>query len=139
MCSRILATLVSRRGRGYWTKVQCQWIKEYRKKHIVFHVVCFSIWDSERRVSVYAGRFQRDEEQAAEAVSHGLRARGRHALLDDLIRPQQHRRRDRLAERLGSLHVDDQLELRGLFDGQVGGFGAFEDLVHVGGTAPSLA
>src|SRR5467141_1888068 len=52
--------------------------------------------------------------------------------LNHLIRPLQERRRDRQAERLGGLHVDDQLELRGLLDGQVGGLGALEDLVHVG-------
>src|SRR2546425_8015811 len=28
------------------------------------------------QISVYASRFQRDEEQAAEAVSHGAKARG---------------------------------------------------------------
>jgi hypothetical protein len=33
-------------------------------------------------------------------------------LLDHLIRPQQERRRDRQAEHLGGLEVDDQLELR---------------------------
>ena len=36
--------------------------------------------------------------------------------LDHLIRPQQQRRRDRQAEGLGGLEVDDQLELRGLLD-----------------------
>ena len=40
------------------------------------------------QLSVEAGRFQRDEEPASEAVSHGLRARGgQYALLDHLIRP----------------------------------------------------
>src|SRR5713101_5743230 len=34
----------------------------------------------------------------------------------ELIRPQQQRRRDRQAERLRGLEVDDQLELRRLFD-----------------------
>ena len=34
---------------------------------------------------------------------------------------------------LGGLEIDDQLELGGLLDGEVGGLGAFEDLVHVGG------
>ena len=57
-------------------------------------------------------------------------------LLDDLIRPRQHRRRDREAERFGGLQVDHELELRGLLDGQVGGLGALEDLVDVDGGAP---
>jgi hypothetical protein len=42
-------------------------------------------------------------------------------LLDYLIRSLQERRRDRQAERLGGLEVDDQLELRGLLNGEIGG------------------
>src|SRR2546422_10908569 len=38
-------------------------------------------------------------------------------LLDDLIRLQQHRRRDRQPESLRGLEVDDQLKLCGLLDG----------------------
>ena len=38
-------------------------------------------------------------------------------LLDHLIRSQQQRLRDREAERLRGFEVDDQLELRWLFDG----------------------
>jgi hypothetical protein len=37
-------------------------------------------------------------------------------LLDDLIRPQQQRGRDREAERLGRFEVDDQLKFRGVLD-----------------------
>ena len=44
--------------------------------------------------------------------------------LDHLIRPLQQRRRHRQPERLGSLEVDDQLELGRLLDGQVAGLGA---------------
>src|SRR3989442_9124886 len=57
------------------------------------------------------------------------------ALLDHLIRPQQQRRRDREAERLGGLHVDDQLEFRRLLDGEIGGLGALQDLVDVHSSA----
>src|SRR5713101_2489847 len=39
------------------------------------------------------------------------------SLLDDLIRAQHQRRRDRQAERLRRLEVDDQLELGGLLHG----------------------
>jgi len=38
-------------------------------------------------------------------------------LLDDPIRPLQERRRNRQAESLGGLSVDDQLELRRLLHG----------------------
>jgi hypothetical protein len=48
------------------------------------------------------GRFQRPEELAALVE---------HALLDHLVRPPQHRRRNRQPERLGRLEVNDQLEL----------------------------
>ena len=54
-----------------------------------------------------------------------------HGLLDDLIRPQQERLRDRQAERLGGSEIYDQLELGRLLNGEVSGLGALEDLVHV--------
>src|SRR6266478_2659044 len=56
--------------------------------------------------------------------------------IDHLIRPLQERRRDRQAEGLGGLRVDDQLELGRLLYGQVAGLGALENLVHVDGGAP---
>jgi hypothetical protein len=34
-------------------------------------------------------------------------------------------------EGLGGLQVDDQLELRGLLDGEVGGLGSLQDLVDI--------
>src|SRR2546422_952071 len=58
------------------------------------------------------------------------------SLLDDLVRPLEQRLRDRQAECFGGLEVDDQLELRGLLDREVGGFGTPEDLVHIDGAAP---
>jgi hypothetical protein len=59
-------------------------------------------------------------------------ARGQHALLDDLVRAQQQRLRDREAERLGRLEVDYELELGGLLDREVSGLGPFEDLIDIG-------
>src|SRR5262245_57153144 len=53
------------------------------------------------------------------------------------IRPREHRRRDREAEGLGGREVDDELELGGPLDGQVGRFGALEDLVRKGGVPPA--
>jgi len=44
-------------------------------------------------------------------------------LLYNLIRPRQQRRRDREAEGLGGLAVDDQPERGGLLDGQIAGLG----------------
>jgi hypothetical protein len=40
---------------------------------------------------------------------------------------------DSEAERLGGLEVDHQPKLYGLFHGQIGRFGAFEDLVDIAG------
>ena len=54
-----------------------------------------------------------------------------HALLDHLIRPQQNRLRDREAERLRGLEVEDKLEFRGLLDWQIGGPSSAEDLDQV--------
>jgi hypothetical protein len=51
------------------------------------------------------------------------------ALLDDLIRPQQQRRRDGEAERLRGLEVDDEFELARLLDGQIARPGAFQDSI----------
>ena len=48
--------------------------------------------------------------------------------MDDLIRPPQHGLRDRQAESLGGLEVDDQQVLGGLLDGQVGRFGPLEPM-----------
>src|SRR3990172_7036777 len=54
---------------------------------------------------------------------------------NELICPQEQRRRDRQAEHPRRLHVDRELKLGRLLDGQVGGLGAAEDLIHVGGGA----
>jgi hypothetical protein len=48
---------------------------------------------------------------------------------DDLIRPQQQRRRDGEPERFGGLEIDHELELVWLFDREVAGLGALEDFV----------
>src|SRR2546426_11643472 len=70
-----------------------------------------------------------DKEQASEAVSPGRGLAGQ--LLDPPLRLQQQRLRNRQPERLGSLEVDHQLELRGLLDGEVSRFGPFQDLVDM--------
>ena len=57
---------------------------------------------------------------------------------DDLIRAHQQRRRDREAERLGGLEVDDQFVLARRLHGEGGRAGAPEDLVDVNGGAAEL-
>ena len=74
-----------------------------------------------------------EEPGEAECCSQESAALVEQALLDDLVRAHQERLRDREAERLRGLEVDDQLELGRLLDRQVGGLGALEDLVHVSG------
>src|SRR5438552_2196857 len=56
--------------------------------------------------------------------------------LNDSIRSDQQRRRDGEADRLRGLEVDDQLKLRWLLHGEVGGPCALQNLVNVGGEAP---
>src|SRR5713226_8471290 len=61
------------------------------------------------------------------------------ASLNNFVRPHQQRRRDRQAEGLSGLPIDGQLVLRRLFDGEIRGLGAFENLVDVdGGAAKQL-
>jgi hypothetical protein len=66
--------------------------------------------------------------EASRAASNSGIAVG---LLDHLIRPLQERRRDRQAEGLGGLQIDDQLELGWLFNRKVGRLGPLEDLVDI--------
>src|SRR5262245_20596290 len=61
------------------------------------------------------------------------------ALLDHFVSSGEQRRRYGQAERLRRLEVDHQLELRRLLDGEVGGLGPLQDLVHeVGKTPPEV-
>src|SRR5215470_9815939 len=55
--------------------------------------------------------------------------------LDNLVGSHEYGLWDRQAQRLRGLEVDDQLELGGLFDREVSGFGALQNLVYVGGGA----
>src|SRR4249920_3398361 len=57
-------------------------------------------------------------------------------LSNHLIRPHQYIRRNRDADLLRGYQVNHELKLRGLFYWQVGGLGAFENFVYVGGGAP---
>ena len=57
-------------------------------------------------------------------------------LLNHFIRPQQHRGRDRQAERFRGLQIDHQLEIRGLLDRQVGGLGPLEEFPGVPARLP---
>src|SRR4029453_14451052 len=57
--------------------------------------------------------------------------RVRSALLDHLVRPLKERRRDRQAQGLDSLEVDDQFDFRNLLDRQVGRLLALEDTAGV--------
>ena len=67
-----------------------------------------------------------------------MTAASRICSLDHLVRPRQHVRRNRQADLLGSLQVDDQLELRGLLHREIGGLGAFEDFINEGCRAPPV-
>jgi hypothetical protein len=59
-----------------------------------------------------------------------------HGLLNDFMRPVQHRLRNRHPDLLCSLKIDDQLKLGRLLDGQNGKLGSLEGFVHVDGDAP---
>src|SRR5512138_1945661 len=53
------------------------------------------------------------------------------ASLDHSIRPRQHVGRNGETDLLGGFEIDDQLELRRLFDRKVSGFCAFQNLVDI--------
>src|SRR6266849_2717513 len=57
------------------------------------------------------------------------------SLLDHLVRKDEQVWRQRQAEGLGRLEVDDELKLRGLLHRQLPGLGALQDLVDVRGDA----
>src|SRR5215218_8023433 len=58
------------------------------------------------------------------------------ASFDDLVGARENRWRDRQPERLRGLQVDHQLESGRLLHRQVGGLGAFQDLVNKCRSAP---
>src|SRR5262249_47401856 len=53
------------------------------------------------------------------------------SLFDHLVGEREQLGRNVEAQHLGGLEIDDQLELGRLLDGEVGGLGAFQYLVHV--------
>jgi len=53
------------------------------------------------------------------------------SLFDHFVRADHEGQRHVDAERFGGFEVDDQLESRRLLDGEIGGFGALEDLVYI--------
>ena len=53
------------------------------------------------------------------------------SLFDHFVGADHEGQRHVDAERLGGFEVDDQLESGGLLDGEVGGLGTLQDLVHV--------
>ena len=63
--------------------------------------------------------------------------RGSGTLLDHPVRPLYEGLRNRQTKRLRSRGIDDQLELRGLLDGKVGGLGPPEDLIDVSSGQPN--
>src|SRR5262245_23733385 len=70
-----------------------------------------------------------DTFSAKSADSTGLKMRRitRAASFDHLVDAANHRQRDGEAERLGGLHVDDELHFGRLLDRQLGGLLAFEN------------
>src|SRR6266702_4795932 len=58
--------------------------------------------------------------------------------LDHLVRPRQHRLRDRQAESLGGLEVDDQLVLDRRLHRKVGWLRTLEDEIDIASRAPKI-
>src|SRR2546422_3456951 len=58
------------------------------------------------------------------------------ASLDHLVRPREHVGRNRHADLLGRLEIDDELEFCRLLHGKIGWLGALEDLVDISCRTP---
>jgi hypothetical protein len=52
-------------------------------------------------------------------------------ILDHLVRPHQHIRRNRKADLLGCFQINHQLKLRRLLDREISGFRPFDNFVNV--------
>ena len=59
-------------------------------------------------------------------------------ILDHLIRPRQHVRRNRQADLFGGFEIDDELKPPGLLDRNIGRIGAFQNLIDEEGGAVIL-
>ena len=81
-------------------------------------------------------KFQRPRREHRERRARCRVMSGSGTSLDNLVRAQAQRGRDREAQGIGGPEIDQELELRGLFDGEVSRFRAFQDLVHVRSGAP---
>ena len=55
---------------------------------------------------------------------------------NDSVPAHQHVGRNRQADLFGRFQIDDEFKLRRLLNGQIGGPTAFQDLVHIRGSAP---
>ena len=55
---------------------------------------------------------------------------------DQLVGAQEERLRNRQADLLGGLEIDHQHEFGRLLDGEIGGLGALQDPIDVGGASP---
>src|SRR5215471_11738789 len=78
-----------------------------------------------------SGEAQRCTKESAALVEHEL--------LDQLVGSDQDRLRDRQAQRLGGLEIDDQLENAWLFDRKFGCLRSPEDSIHVVGGSMVLS
>ena len=78
-------------------------------------------------------------ESSRRLLPRGARRVGRARLLDQLVRLEEQRLRDREFECLRGLEVDHQLELCGLLHREIGGLGALEDFVDEGRCSPQTS
>src|SRR5215469_7993806 len=69
---------------------------------------------------------------AVHSIITGLMQCSKSPLFDHLVSERKHLIWNGEAKRLGCLEIDDQIELGGLHDWQVGGFFALEDFDDVG-------
>jgi hypothetical protein len=78
-------------------------------------------WDGDASPFQRARATRYESDDAVDVLTAGREIPSWADSFNHLIRPLQDRRRDRQAERLGGLEVDDELELGGLLDRKLGG------------------
>ena len=111
------------RGRSVTVSNGCSWAELRRSRTSQF--------DPDRPVGLLQSGHSRNESLSDYGEFRQSPEAYNAPVTESPLRPQQHRLRDREAERLGGLEVDGQFERRRQLNGKVAGLRAAEYLVYI--------